>query len=60
MESLFIIKAILKPFSAAFHRAQGIFHHIFSVKKCALYLIKYGRFWTTPMKHQRIINNLLT
>ncbi len=34
--SLFIIKAILNPFSATFHVI------IFNVKKCALYSIKYG------------------
>jgi len=41
--SLFIIKAILNPFSATFHVVhREYFRIIFNVEKCALYLIKYS------------------
>ena len=42
--SLFIIKAILKPFLSYLPCivCRGYFSIIFNVKKCALYLIKYG------------------
>jgi len=46
---LFIIKAILNPFSASLHvipNNREYFSIIFNMKKCTLYSIKYGiSFW---------------